>query len=190
MRRLAILTAIGVPLLLPAAGAAGGWAALEVASKPTDVRPGEVWHARMTVREHGVTLASGLEPSVTIRRASGGKRTTYAASPTGRPGIYEARVVFPGAGTWRYEIDDGFGGIHEFAPVSIGSERPQEAAAPTHGAAEPPPAGAARSPQRDEGGDEVGSAVPMIGAGALLAGILAAAALARRRGRKRQASVA
>ena len=30
-----------------------------------------------------------------------------AAEPTGTTGVYEAAVVFPGAGTWSYEVDDG-----------------------------------------------------------------------------------
>jgi hypothetical protein len=49
---------------------------------------------------------------------------TFKARPTGRLGVYRARIVFPSAGTWRYEVFDGFtafGGArtHKFAPVKI-----------------------------------------------------------------------
>ena len=49
---------------------------------------------------------------------------TFKARPTSRVGVYRARVVFPGAGTWRYEVYDAFteyGGArtHRFKPVEI-----------------------------------------------------------------------
>lgn len=68
---------------------------------------------------------------MTIRRIAGTGPTssalrsrTFLASPTKRTGRYRARVVFPTAGTWRYEVFDGFtehGGArtHRFPPVRI-----------------------------------------------------------------------
>ena len=52
---------------------------------------------------------------------------TFRARPTNRTGRYRARVVFPRAGNWRYEVYDGFteyGGArtHRFAPVKIASQ--------------------------------------------------------------------
>ena len=49
---------------------------------------------------------------------------TFRAKSTGRIGVYRARVVFPRAGKWRYEVFDGFieyGGArsHKFAPVKV-----------------------------------------------------------------------
>jgi hypothetical protein len=85
------------------------------------------------VLQHG--LASQplccLSPTVTIRkvaaRTTSGRSVfskTFRARPTGRTGVYRARVIFPTAGTWRYEVFDGFtqyGGArtHTFAPVRI-----------------------------------------------------------------------
>jgi hypothetical protein len=68
---------------------------------------------------------------VTIRRVASMRSTsairkplTFSARPTSRTGVYRARVVFPSAGTWRYEVFDAFteyGGArtHKFAPVRI-----------------------------------------------------------------------
>jgi len=61
---------------------------------------------------------------VTITSAAGaGERTrrTFAARPTGRPGVYRASVTFPRAGQWRYVVDDGFTGNHPYPPVQIGA---------------------------------------------------------------------
>ena len=34
--------------------------------------------------------------------------------------MYLAKVKFPSEGSWTYEVDDGFGQTHTFAPVQIG----------------------------------------------------------------------
>jgi hypothetical protein len=76
----------------------------------------------------------GLKPTLTIRKVptraaaavakSRPTTRTFAARPTGSPGVYRVRVFFPNAGTWRYEVFDGFvqyGGAqtHRYAPVRI-----------------------------------------------------------------------
>jgi len=86
------------------------------------------------VLQHGRTPLDGLKPTLTIRKSpprvtSGvakGRPTTrtFAARPTGSPGVYRARVVFPSAGTWRFEVYDGFvqyngARTHRYAPVRI-----------------------------------------------------------------------
>ena len=52
-----------------------------------------------------------------------------AAKPTGRPGVYEARAVFPEAGRWTYTVDDGFSRIHDYPAVTIGGAASAAAAA-------------------------------------------------------------
>jgi hypothetical protein len=133
---------------------------------------------------------------VRIRPASGGKRIAYPASPTRRPGIYEARVVFPRGGRWRYEIDDGFGGIHKFAPVTIGFGPPRRATEPRPEAPDPQPKVAEPSPNAaepargNERGQEDGSALWQVGVASLLLGTAVAIALVRRRNRARPMGVA
>jgi hypothetical protein len=99
----------------------------------------EPWIVNITVLQHG--LASQplccLNPTVTISRvaqvrstsAAVKKSLTFRARPTARTGVYRARVVFPDAGMWRYEVYDAFtmhGGArtHKFAPVKITLGRP------------------------------------------------------------------
>ena len=50
---------------------------------------------------------------------------SFAATPTGKTGIYHATVRFPAEGSYSYEVYDGFtqyGGAqtHTFKPVAIG----------------------------------------------------------------------
>ena len=98
----------------------------------------EPWVVSITVLQHG--LASQplccLKPTVTISRvaplrstsAALKKSLTFRARPTGRTGVYRARVVFPDAGMWRYEVYDAFSMFsgartHKFAPVKIAPGR-------------------------------------------------------------------
>jgi hypothetical protein len=128
------LTIVSVAALVCAGTAlAGGWATVKLSSLPTGLSAGDPWVVNVTVLQHG--LASQplccLTPTVTIRkvaaRSTSGKSgfsRTFRARPTGRAGVYRARVIFPSAGTWRYEVFDGFtqyGGArtHTFAPVKI-----------------------------------------------------------------------
>src|SRR6266542_3887463 len=54
-------------------------------------------------------VAAEARPQVTIVNADTGARKTFTAVPTDvSRGVYEASVVFPSAGSWRYEVFDGF----------------------------------------------------------------------------------
>jgi len=85
---------------------AGGLATVGLASTPEGVRAGETWAAEITVLRHGVTPTDGAAPTVAIRNKQGDMET-FAAEPTGETGSYLARVVFPTAGSWTFEIDNG-----------------------------------------------------------------------------------
>lgn len=152
---MATILVVAGALALPAAAAAGGFATVGLSSTPDGTRPGEPWDVRLTVLQHGRTPLEGVRPQVRIAADAGTR--AFVARPTGEPGVYRARVVFPAAGRWRLSVDDDFSATHAFPPVNVG------AAAPTPVADEPPWAAA-------------------LGA-ALLAGLLAggATALARRR---------
>jgi hypothetical protein len=65
-----------------------------------------------------------VSPTITLI-GDGGKRETFAAKPTGEAGVYLAKVKFPSAGSWTYEVYDGFtqyGGDqrHTFGAISVG----------------------------------------------------------------------
>ncbi len=136
MRRSLIVVA-AVALVYASTALAGGWATVRLSSSPKGMSADEPWVVNITVLQHG--LASQplccLKPTVTIRRvtqpasaSAALKSLTFRARPTSRTGVYRARVVFPNAGTWRYEVYDGFtmyGGArtHRFAPVKIAPGR-------------------------------------------------------------------
>jgi hypothetical protein len=134
MRKALIIVAAAVALACAGTAVAGGWATVKLSSLPKGMSAGEPWVVEITVLQHG--LASQplccLSPTLTIRKVAVPRSTsarsavskTFRARPTGRTGVYRARVVFPSAGTWRYEVWDGFtryGGArtHTFAPVRI-----------------------------------------------------------------------
>lgn len=124
MRRLIVLSALVAALVVAGAANAGGWATVSLASLPDGVSSGERWKAQITVLRHGVTPTDGAAPSLTIR--NGSETETFAAEPTGKLGGYEAHVVFPEAGSWRLEIDNGLvatgygvSATTTFGPVTI-----------------------------------------------------------------------
>ena len=114
MRR--VLLAFGVLLVFAPAARAGGWATVGLSSTPS----GKTWVVDLTVLQHGVTPLTDVKPAVVI--SSGDKRAVFAAKPTGKPGVYRAAVVFPTAGRWEYQVDDGFISAqpHTYPPVQIG----------------------------------------------------------------------
>jgi hypothetical protein len=118
MKRLLLGLALA-GLLLPAAATAGGFATVQLSSLPTGTDAGGTWTPTMTILQHGVTPLDNLLPAVRLTDENG-EITTFAARPAGEPGTYVADVRFPTAGTWRYEIWDGFSQTHTYSPVTIG----------------------------------------------------------------------
>ena len=117
----ALVAAAGL-LGLPAAATAGGWATVSLSSTPDGLDSGDPWNVDMTILQHGRTPLDGIEPSITLTNGATGKTEYVAAKPTGEPGVYEARAVFPDAGRWTYTIDDGFSRVHDYPAVTIGGE--------------------------------------------------------------------
>jgi hypothetical protein len=162
-----LLLLIPLALLVAAPSAhAGGWATVGLSSTPAGTSPGEPWNVDITVLQHGRTPLEGVTPTVHIR--SGDTTEQFAAKPTGKAGVYRARVVFPTGGRWSYEVADGF--VHDFRhafpPVEIG-----DGSVPASDTARPAPAA-------DDGGIAVGW---LLGAGAALLLALAVLGLDRRR---------
>lgn len=134
MRKSLIFAAAAVALVCASTALAGGWATVRLSSSPKGMSADEPWVVNITVLQHGLASQplSGLKPTVTIRKVTQVrlastapmKSLTFKARPTSRTGVYRARVVFPSAGTWRYEVYDAFttyGGArtHKFKPVKI-----------------------------------------------------------------------
>ncbi len=107
MRHLIALSALAIALATAGTAGAGGWATVGLASLPNGTDAGETWKAQITVLRHGVTPTDGAAPILTIRNEQTGETATFAAKPTGKTGVYEAAVVFPDAGEWRFSVDNG-----------------------------------------------------------------------------------
>ena len=112
-----LLTLVAAAAIAPAASA-GGFATVGLSTLPgDDLVAGGTWSTDLTVKAHGLTPIDGLSPVVRIR--NGDDVREFAATPTGKPGLYHVDVVFPAAGTWAYEIDDGYSQTHTFKPVEV-----------------------------------------------------------------------
>ncbi len=124
MRRLilcSLLTAAALPVSL---ASAGGWATAGVGPPPDGLSGGDTWNAQVTILQHGQTPLVGVKPTLTIRNDAG-KAITFPAKPTGKAGVYVAKVKFPSSGEWRYEVYDGFGTYggaktHTFGAIGVG----------------------------------------------------------------------
>ena len=124
-----IAVAVAV-LALPASAVAGGWATVELSSTPgDDLRPGDPWVVEMKILQHGRTPLEGVKPTVTVSESGSGASKSFAASPTEVSGVYQARVVFPRAGEWRYVVNDGFSQEFTYPPVRIAGSNAAEAPA-------------------------------------------------------------
>jgi hypothetical protein len=89
---------------------------------PDGTDAGSTWNPTITVKQHGVTPLTGLQPIVSVHRDDTGAMETYTAVETSEPGVYTADVVFPTEGDWRVTIESGFGGSNlTYGPVEIGA---------------------------------------------------------------------
>jgi hypothetical protein len=124
MRTLLLGFVAAAALALAGTATAGGWATAGVGPPPGDPTAGSTWDAKITILQHGMTPLAGVSPTLTLV-GQGGKRVTFPAEPTGETGVYLAKVKFPSAGSWSYEVYDGFVQYgnpqrHTFAAISVG----------------------------------------------------------------------
>ena len=187
MRRILIAAVLLGSLVQAGVASAGCNATVGLAPPPQGIGPGTTWTAEMTVLQHGVTPlpnADTARPTLTIVNDETGATRTFTSRSTGDPAVFAADVVFPAAGSWRYEVYDDFTAweddtaapcaqTHEFAAVTVGG-------APASGGGTPP-APTQLAAATNGGGFPVW---PVVGAAlaALAAVALSAAVLRRRRG--------
>lgn len=133
MKRIALVVAL-VMLLLPAMGQAKG-TNVRISSAPNGTDAGEPWITTTIITMPGNGRLRGVSPRMIIR--NGEARQSFPATPTGKPGVYRVRVVFPSRGTWSYGVDDGLdkfepgaGRVHRFPPVTIAAGQPTVVKAP------------------------------------------------------------
>jgi hypothetical protein len=108
MLRLTIVAAV-VSLVVAGSASAGGWATAGVSpAPPDDPGGGSTWNTEITIRQHGTTPLDGISPAVILRNTETGEEQRFDATPAGKPGTYEAEVVFPDSGRWAVQVYDGF----------------------------------------------------------------------------------
>ncbi len=120
MKKLLFVLAVAAAAAVIPGASAGGWATVGLSSLPAGTPAGEKWSVDMTVLQHGRTPLQGIAPVLTITK-NGGESRDFVGTPTGKPGVYHADVVFPSSGTWSYQIWDDFSQTHTFKPVEIGA---------------------------------------------------------------------
>lgn len=175
MRIWIVAASVAASLAFAGTAAAGGWATVKMSAYPGDARPDEPWNLDLTVLQHGVRPLEGVRPVFRIRNVRTGEQRSFPAAPTAARGVYRAAVVFPAPGRWDYEIDDGFGQTHTYAPVEIG-----ESAAPAAARGEQGESGPAA--KQDEGAP---AAIALaLGAFGLVVAALGGLALVRRQRRR------
>jgi mono/diheme cytochrome c family protein len=115
-------------LLVPAlAFTFGGWAVVTVDDLPDYVVAGKPMEIGLVVRQHGVTLASGLSPRVTMKTSDA--QVSAIARPVGEKGHYVASLTVPSAGDYKMHIESGFapsqGTLVPIRAIAAGAQPPR-----------------------------------------------------------------
>ena len=123
-------------LVLPLIGVYGGWAAITVEDLPDYSVVRQPLNLTFTVRQHGVTKLSDLQPRVEAR-ASGGATATAVAERNKEEGQYSARLVPAASGMWTITIHSGFGNsrvtLEPLQIIDAGAQPPAVLAAADRG---------------------------------------------------------
>jgi hypothetical protein len=145
MRLLLIAIVLVGALAHAAPAAAGCWATAGLAPPPKGTAAGETWTAEIKILQHGrnpLPDAANARPTVTILHEASGRKETFTAAPSDpQRGRYEAQVVFPFGGTWKYEVFDDFPASHCAQTHTFGSFRIDGPAGPSGAASNGLPLG-------------------------------------------------
>jgi mono/diheme cytochrome c family protein len=123
--RISFLLACLLTIALAVPVFAGGWAVITLDELPSNIVVGDPLAVGFTVLQHGRTLMSDLNPTITAD--SGSEQFLVNAEADGAPGHYSAILTFPTAGDWTWSIQAFT--MQQAMPVlnvatAIGSENP------------------------------------------------------------------
>jgi len=116
MRRFVVLAALAL-VALPFAVDAGAkeQPTVKISNPPTSLRPHIVWRATITYTVEGRPWdVQGWSPYVQVTNDRTGRIRMFYAVKAQRPGIFRAKIVFPGSGSWAYDVGDAMG-LHDGA---------------------------------------------------------------------------
>ena len=101
--RIALVLALLLSLILAVPVFAGGWAIISLDELPTNVIAGEPLRVGFTVLQHGQTPMTGLTPTISVSLPNEAEFVVNA-KPDGKPGHYNATLIFPKEGDWNWSI--------------------------------------------------------------------------------------
>lgn len=102
MKRLALVAAFLAALAAPATALGGGMGAFALSGPDRGIKAGDVWVAQLRV-VGCAGIPMDVVPTVAITSDSG-RKLTFRGRAAGAAGKYTARVVFPSAGKWSYQV--------------------------------------------------------------------------------------
>jgi hypothetical protein len=123
MRRHVAAALLALVALAAVAGpAAAKEANLTMMPPPGGMGPGDPWVATIRAEAEPPELLAEISPVVTLVNRATGERRVVHARRTGDPGIFNARIVFPTAGTWNLTLGDGLSEReYVFRPITVGT---------------------------------------------------------------------
>lgn len=137
MRKALFVSLLLGALAYAAPATAGCWATAQLVKPPDGTPAGTPWTAEITILQHGrnpLPDAPDARPRVAIVNEAGDRRTFTARPVDPSKGTYEAEIVFPSAGTWKFSVFDDFttwnktsapcSRWHELGSVQIGPSPP------------------------------------------------------------------
>ena len=116
MRRFVVLAAFAL-VAVPFAVDAGAkeQPMVKISNPPSSLRPHMVWRATITYTVEGQPWdTQGWYPYVQVTNDRTGRIRMFYAVKAQQPGIFRAKIVFPGGGSWTYDVGDAMG-LHDGA---------------------------------------------------------------------------
>jgi len=120
IRKMILLGALLILLLLPAAALAGGWVVISLDTLPDQIHAGQPVTLSFMVRQHGRTPIDGVEPKLTATNRTTGQQIQVAAEPMKELGRFMVTIDFPDEGQWEWSISaEPFPQTATFAPLTV-----------------------------------------------------------------------
>jgi len=116
--RVLVVTAIMV-FALGGTALAGGWALTVVNDPPQEFEAGTEHQITYTILQHGRTGATVDDTSLDFFHPTLKEMLSFPGEPTGNPGEYVASVTLPTAGSWGWEVDQGWFGVQELGSIDV-----------------------------------------------------------------------
>ncbi len=130
MRRMIIPLAFAIMVLLATErmALAGGWVVVTLDHLPSQLVVNQPVTIGFSVRQHGQTLLSGLQPTIGATRVGSSDSVTATAHDEGATGHYVTSLTFPKAGNWDWHID-AFGSRQPMPALIVAASRPDSSTA-------------------------------------------------------------